>query len=148
MKTLFLFFLIMLAAIVSLASSPQNLPQNKITQAEAKALVIAALTPTQRQLPGLEAELGEAAAEPGEVKGPSRLWFIMVVWEGLPEGSVMVGNYEVDPYTGDVFSATMECKEEKNRRLKALQKKVRAELHLSQSEYRRIKTKGPLCEED
>jgi hypothetical protein len=69
-----------------------------------------------------------------------------VVWEGLPKESVVVANYAVDPYTGDVFSAVSECKEEKNKRLLALQKQVRATLHLSKSEYQRVKTKGPLCE--
>jgi hypothetical protein len=28
-----------------------------------------------------------------------------------------VGNYAVDPYTGDVFSATIGCHEEKNKNL-------------------------------
>ena len=141
MKTGLILLLITLCSTATFAASPQNLPQNKITEPEAKTLVIAALTSKQRQLPGLEAELGEPAS-------PSRFLLIMVVWEGLPEGgSVMVGNYEIDTYTGDVFSATMECKEETNRRIKALQKKIHAELHLSQSEYRRIKTKGPLCED-
>jgi len=70
-----------------------------------------------------------------------------VTWEGTPKGSVVVGNYAVDPYTGDVFSATIGCYEEKNKRLEALQAQIRAKLHLSQSEYQRLKTKGPLCEE-
>jgi len=56
------------------------------------------------------------------------------------DGSVVVGNYAVDPYTRDVFSATIGCYEEKNKRLEALQAQVRAKLHLSQSEYQRLKT--------
>jgi hypothetical protein len=58
-----------------------------------------------------------------------------------------VGNFAVDPYTGDVFSATMTCDEEKNKRLEALQARIRAMLHLSLSDYRRMKTNGPLCEQ-
>lgn len=53
----------------------------------------------------------------------------------------------VDPHTGDVFRATSECDEVKNKRLERLQAQVRAKLHLSQSQYQRLKTKGPLCEE-
>jgi hypothetical protein len=46
-----------------------------------------------------------------------------------------------------VFSATVGCEEEKNKNLRVLQTRIRASLHLSQSEYQRLKTKGPLCEE-
>ena len=69
-----------------------------------------------------------------------------MTWAGTPNGSVVVGNYAVDPNTGDVFSATRSCKEEQNRNLRALQTRIRASLHLSQSEYQRLKTKGPLCD--
>ena len=51
------------------------------------------------------------------------------------------------PYTGDVFSSTMSCYEEKNKKLKALQRQVRVTLHLTQAEYQKLKTKGPLCEQ-
>ena len=68
-------------------------------------------------------------------------------WAGTPNGSVVVGNYAVDAHTGDVFSATVGCEEEKNKNLRALQTRIRASLHLSQAEYQRLKTKGPLCEE-
>jgi hypothetical protein len=53
----------------------------------------------------------------------------------------------VDLYTGDVFSAIMSCKEEKNKNLAAFQKRVRSSLHLTEAEYQKMKTKGPLCEE-
>ena len=66
------------------AEERKKLLQKKITKAEAGSLVIAALTPQQRQLPGVSAELGEAA---GEVSVPSRFLLVMVVWQGPPEGS-------------------------------------------------------------
>jgi hypothetical protein len=91
-------------------------------------------------LPKLEAEQYDAPDS-------SKFLFFTVTWEGRPKGSVVVGNYAVDPYTGDVFSATIGCYEEKNKRLQALQAQVRATLHMSQSEYQRLKTRGPLCEE-
>jgi hypothetical protein len=111
-----------------------------MTSDQAKALVMASLTAQQRQLP-------KAEAEPYGAPDSSKFLFFTVTWEGTPNGSAVVGNYAVDPYTGDVFSSTRECYEEKNKRLEALQAQVRAKLHLSQSEYRRLKTKGPLCEQ-
>jgi hypothetical protein len=115
-------------------------PDHKITTDQAKALVMASLTAQQRRLSKVEAEAYEAPAS-------SKFLFFTVTWEGKPNGSVVVGNYAVDPYTGDVFSSTRECYEEKNKRLEVLQAQVRAKLHLSQSGYRQLKTKGPLCEE-
>jgi hypothetical protein len=116
----------------------QNLDK-KITSAQAKALVLVSLTPNQKRLPGV-------GAEPYDYPN-SKFVFFTVFWEGSPKDSVVVGNYAVDPYTGDVFSATIGCKEERNKNLLALQKRIRATLHLSQSDYQRLKTKGPLCDE-
>lgn len=111
-----------------------------VTVAQAKELVLAALTPQQRHLPKLAAESYDAP------DSPSTFLYFTVVWEGTPTGSVVVGNYAVDPRTGDVFSATIECTEQKNTHLRTLQARARAALHLSAAEYRRLKTKGPLCE--
>ena len=138
MKGVLIFFLVSLCATTAGAAGP---PEHRITIDQATALVMASLTAQQRRLPSLGIE-----PEPPSPGNPSRFLFFEVTWEGTPNGSVVVGNYAVDPYTGDVFSSTMSCYEEKNKRLEALQAQVRAKLHLSQSEYRRLKTKGPLCE--
>jgi hypothetical protein len=114
-------------------------PRQRITTDQATALVMASLTAEQRRLPKVE-------AVPDATSESSKFLFFTVIWEGTPKGSVVVANYAVDPYTADVFSAVTECTEEKNKRLLSLQKQVRATLHLSQSEYLRSKTKGPLCE--
>jgi hypothetical protein len=116
--------------------------ERKITVEQARALVMASLTAEQRRLPKVEAEHFDNPDNPS----PKFLIFT-VVWEGLPKGSVVAGMYAVDPYTGDVFFANSECDKVKNKRLERLQAQVRAKLHLSQSEYQRLKTKGPLCEE-
>ena len=134
-----LFFLVVFYATTAVASGTA---ERKITVAQAQALVMASLTAQQRRLPKVEAVHFDDPDNPS----PKFLIFT-VVWEGLPNGSVVVGNYAVDPYTGDVFSATSECNELKNKRLERLQAQVRAKIHLSQSEYQRLKTKGPLCEE-
>jgi hypothetical protein len=112
---------------------------NKIDADQAKALVMASLTPKERRLPSL-------GVDPYDDPN-SKLLFVTVTWAGTPNGSVVVGNYAVDPYTGDVFSATMACHEERNKKLEALQWKIRATLHLTQAEYQKLKTKGPLCDE-
>ena len=101
---------------------------------------MASLSDEQRRLPKVEAEQFDAPYV-------SKFLFFTVIWEGTPKGSVVVGNYAVDPDTGDVFSAVIDCYEEKNKRLQILQKKIRATLHLSESDYQRLKTKGPLCED-
>jgi hypothetical protein len=59
---------------------------------------------------------------------------------------VVIGNYAVDPSTGDVWSATSSCDELSTHALRRLQTKIRARIGLSDAEYKRIKSKGPLCE--
>ena len=130
--------LLIIAFSVSSACATGASP-NKIDLAQAKALVMASLTTKERRLPSL-------AVDPDDDPS-SKFFFVSVTWAGTPNGSVVVGNYAVDPYTGDVFSATMACHEEKNKRLDALQRQVRATLHLTQAEYQKLKTKGPLCDQ-
>jgi hypothetical protein len=113
-------------------------PEHRITADQARALVMASLAGEQRRLPKLGAEQYDAPES-------SQFLFFTAISEGTPNGSVVVGNYAVDPYTGDVWSAVIGCHEEKNKRLRALQARMRSTLHLSQSEYQRLKTKGPLC---
>ena len=135
-QAIVLFFLTSLATTVGAVESPKQ----KITNEQARALVMASLSDEQRRLPKVEAEQFDAPYV-------SKFLFFTVIWEGTPKGSVVVGNYAVDPDTGDVFSAVIDCYEEKNKRLQILQKKIRATLHLSESDYQRLKTKGPLCED-
>lgn len=131
--------LVLLLASCGATAGAVVTPENKITNDQARALVMASLTAQQRRLPKLE-------AEPFDAPESSKFLFFTVTWEGAPNGSVVVGNYAVDPYTGDVFSATSSCNEEKNKRLRTLQAQIRSELHLTRSEYLRMKTNGPLCE--
>lgn len=128
------FLLLLSSAAVASAATV-----GRIGEVQARTLVLAALSPQQRALPGLEAIEDEQPVTSG-------FRFYTVTWKGLPNGSVVVGNYAVDPRTGDVFSSTRECEEETNPRLAAVQARVRAEIHLSASAYRQLKTKGPLCE--
>ena len=131
-------FMLFVAACLC-AGSAKGEPQRTITVGQARALVMASLLPEQRALPKVEADEYPSPK-------PSHFLFFTVTWEGTPSGSVVVGNYAVDRYTGDVWSATSSCEEETNKILRALQAKVRATLHLSRSHYHEIKTKGPLCD--
>jgi hypothetical protein len=58
-----------------------------------------------------------------------------------------VAYYTVDTYTGDVFDPILEYFEIKNKKLETLQRQIRRTLHLTQAEYKKIKTKGPTCDE-
>jgi hypothetical protein len=134
---------LMTLAVVSGHYSPAQNPQTPIrmvTFAQAKTLVIAS-PKQQKRLPGIQAE---------QYNDPesARFWFFTVMWAPPADwsGSVVVGNYAVDPRTGDVWSATMSCMEESNRHLGALQRHLRTDLGLSVAEYRHLKTTGPLCE--
>jgi hypothetical protein len=103
---------------------------------EAKSLVLEALPLKTRQLPkfGLEVHLDQDS-----------FYYVSAMWAGVPNGSVMIGNYAVDSRTGDVWSATTECEEESTPALRKLQAKVRLRIGLSDSEYHKINGKGPLC---
>lgn len=109
-----------------------------ITRSQAKGLVLAALSTSQKRLPGLSADEYQYPSSPG-------FWFFTVTWAANSGQSVVVGNYAVDPNTGDVWSATISCDELRNRALEALQDRVRKSIGLSKAEYERLKTKGPLC---
>lgn len=121
------------------SANASDYPKPMVTPAQAKALVLASVTADQKRLPRLGTE---------QYNDPnSRFMFFTVTWAGAPNGSVVVGNYAVDPYTGDVWSAVASCDEESNQELRTLQSRIHASLGLSHSEYIRLKTKGPLCEE-
>jgi hypothetical protein len=129
---------LLFACLCVLSASGENKAERRVTPDQARVLVLAALTPKQRQLPSLETD---SYNNPDS----SRFLFFSVTWGKTANGSEVVGSYAVDPFTGDVFSATATCHEEKNKNLEALQKQFRATLNLTQAEYQRLKTKGPRC---
>jgi hypothetical protein len=130
-----------LAVIVvshSPAQDPET-PSRMLTSAQAETLVIASLSKQAKRLPGIQAE---------QFKGYSpQFLFFTVLWNPPANwtGSVVVGNYAVDPRTADVWSATASCLKETNHRLRILQKQFREQLGLSNWEYKRLKSSGPLC---
>ena len=131
-----LFALVTLCSVLGFASEPAR---PKLNRDQAERLALAALTAEQRKLPGVGADLSDNPYSP-------RFMFFTIVWNSGPKDSVVVANFAVDPYTGDVWSATSSCDELSNPELRALQRTFRHTLRLSPSEYKRLKTKGPLCE--
>jgi hypothetical protein len=99
---------------------------------------MAALPLKLKQLPAFQIEL---------YVNPSshRFDFFQAIWAGTPNGSVIVGQYAVDPETGDVFNAVVGCSELSTSALRKLQDKARAQLGLSDARYHKIKSNGPLC---
>lgn len=130
--------LLLFASVCVLNAWAADKAERRATPDQARVLVLASLTPKERQLPKLE-------TEPYNGPQSSRFVYFAVTWSDTPNGSFVVGSYAVDPYTGDVFSATSRCHEEKTKNLEALQKQFRTSMSLSQAEYLKLKTKGPLC---
>jgi len=89
------FFLVSFYATTAIASGTA---ERKITVEQARALVMASLTAQQRRLPKVEADHFDDPDNPNP-----KFWIFTVTWEGLPQGSVVVGIYAVDPYTGTFY---------------------------------------------
>lgn len=128
-----------LALLVSLVAPASHAGRPALNPEQARGLVLAALTHKERTLPGIAAD---AYNDPHS----SGFMFFTVVWAAGHKQSVVVGIFAVDPYTADVWSATSACDELTNLRLRALQKRDRQALNITPAEYKRLKTKGPLCE--
>ena len=130
-------------AILALAISPclaQSVPETRtVSKVEAEALVRTALPEKLKRLPKFGMEISQD-------KNFARFYTALVYWEGEPNGSVMVGNYDIDQETGDVWDAVTSCDEMNTRALRRLQKTIRKEIGLSDSEFKSVKSKGPLCE--
>jgi hypothetical protein len=131
--------LLALAALCSVFGFASEPARPKLNRNQAERLALAALTAQERTLPGVGADSYDDPHSP-------RFMFFTIVWESGPKDSVVVAIFAIDPYTGDVWSATSSCDEITNPELHALQGTFRHILGLSPSEYKRLKTKGPLCE--
>jgi hypothetical protein len=135
-KTLRLSIMLGLSLLTGLACSANR--HRSVSVEEAKNLVFEALPKKARHLPSLSLEGGLDPAYPG-------FYVISVMWAGAPNGSCVYGNYAVDSSTGDVFDAVSECAEISTPSLRKLQAKIRSLIGLSDSEYHKIRSKGPLC---
>jgi hypothetical protein len=62
-----------------------------------------------------------------------------------PSGSFNLGFYAVDRRTGDVWNGVI-CKRVKSASLMRLQKRIRIRIGLTESDYRKARRPGPMCE--
>jgi hypothetical protein len=145
-RRIFIFFLSILFSCVA-AISVAGQYRKHITLGQAKALAMAA---NQRRVPGLAIDYD---GDPKKIStfadhdNPRYLFFGMT-WAAPKNRNSNAGFYYVDLRTGDVFDGVVEgCGTLKNRKLAALQKQVRRSIHLTDIEYRKIKTGGPMCVE-
>jgi hypothetical protein len=135
-KTLCVSVIMFVTLVSSIVHS--STPRRPVSLDEAMDLVSAALPLETRRLPGFALDAGEGATFP-------RFYTVSVTWAGAPKGSMVIGFYYVDKSTGDVWNAGAECEELSTPALRELQAKVRLRIGLSDSEYHKIKKKGPLC---
>lgn len=132
------FLLVAAAGLMSCMAQSASHPR-PISVKEARNLVLEALPLEVRQLPKFGIDLFEDARFP-------QFYVFLASSAGAPSGSAVIGYYAVDKSTGDVWNAPAACDELRSASLRKLQAKVRSEIGLSESEYQRIRRKGPLCE--
>ena len=70
--------------------------------------------------------------------------FLQAIFDN-PNGSVNLGHYAVDRKTGDVWNAVI-CERMKSPSLTRLQKAIRIRIGLTDSNYRKARRPGPMCE--
>jgi hypothetical protein len=108
-----------------------------ITPKEARELVVQALNPTQRSLPGLN-------LRPFQAYNVSGFYKFEVTWDPPNPGSAIVGNFGVNSATGDVWEL-VPCIEVHSVDLDGLQRAVRKKISVTTKELRQLGQKVP-CE--
>ena len=107
-----------------------------LTVDEASQLVRAALPAPTLSLPKFSLDKYENPDFPG-------LYLFEADWDN-PTGSVVWGQFAVDPKTGDVWDAIV-CREYKSNSLKTAQALMRARIGLTKKDYRKTRRRRPLC---
>ncbi|MBB5057773.1 hypothetical protein HDF16_002479 [Granulicella aggregans] len=109
----------------------------KMSAEEASRFAMAAISSKAKQMPGFQL-LADKSADKG-------LYVFNAIWEGLPGGSVEIGFYAVDPITGTVWDAVMECDELSTPKLRALQRTRRKQSGYSKAQLHKLQVTGPQC---
>jgi hypothetical protein len=131
-------FFILIALFFTLGLSQAQTPSPvRMSVAEAKQFALAAIPLKSKQLPGFELDLDNSADE--------GLYVFNAMWEGLPGGSVNVGFYAVDPITGTVWDAVMECDQLSTPSLRELQTKWIKNSGLTKAQLLKFQAPGPQC---
>lgn len=142
LPVIFAFLCFLLCAGLAQPKALSNGEQKRmfISSDDARRLVLAALPKESRSLPKLGVDVHIDSQQP-------RFYFVFVTWAGAPNGSVVVGSYEVDRATGDVWDAVQECYRESNPSLEKLQAKIRLQHGRSSvSQFGHDGSKGPHCQ--
>jgi hypothetical protein len=108
-----------------------------LTVEEARRLVIEALQPTQRSLPGLTATLSQRSSIPD-------FYRFEVYWNPPNPGSAVVGYFAVNRVTGDVWELVL-CEKKDSEELRRLQDELRKTIGLSDEELQKRTDEAP-CE--
>jgi hypothetical protein len=127
----------LLSLLLGLATAAAAEP-TLVSAADQKRLVMAALPEARQRLPGVEVKA--IGADP---KYP-RLAEYVVTRPGGPGGDIVLGYFDVDPATGDVFQATG-CGMASTPALEAMKQDLRRRLGSTPEDYARRRLKGPFC---
>jgi hypothetical protein len=103
---------------------------------DAKQLVMAGLSSTEKRLPAFSLE---HSAE----QDSTQFYFFTAAWDN-PKGSAVAGSYAVDKATADVWNSVMACEELSTPGLRELQSQVRSHIGLTPAQYRERKRGCPL----
>jgi hypothetical protein len=121
---------------IALGQSPRNTPA-RMSVAQAEQFALAAIPVKLKRLPAFQLETSSNADE--------SLYIFNALWAGLPGGSVEVGFYAVDPVTGTVWNAVMECDRLTSPRLRELQMKWTKQSGLTKAQLLKLQATGPQC---
>lgn len=132
MKSGLITLLLVTTCTVTYAQQPTKMPVE-----EASKFTMAAISSKMKRMRGFELLLDKNTD-----KG---LYVFNAIWEGLPGGSVNIGFYAVDPITGTVWNAVMECDRLSNPKLRSLQRKRREQIGYSKTQFRTLEAIGPQC---
>jgi hypothetical protein len=127
----------LLPVLIAFAAAAAAEPK-LVAAPDQKRLVMAALSEARQRLPGVE--VSAIGADPTY----PRLAEYVVTRPGGPGGDIVLGYFDVDPVTADVFQATG-CGMAATPGLEALQQELRRELGITPEDYARRRLKGPFC---
>ena len=134
MKSILIATLLMCPNVLSHAQTQRIVP---MSVQDAKQFAMAAISPKAKSSPGFEL-IPDNSANKG-------LYVFNAIWQGIPGGSVEIGFYAVDPITGTVWDAVMECKQISTPNLRRLQIKRRMESGYSKIQFQKLQAIGPQC---
>ncbi len=118
-------------------SRAQKQAPTQMSPQEAKQFAMAAISPRAKRMRGFDLIPDNSA-----YKG---LYVFNAIWDSAPDESVEIGFYAVDPITGTVWNAVMECHQLTTPELSRLQLKRREQSGYSKMQFKKMQANGPQC---